>query len=76
MIVRAVTLVLVLAIRVYQVVLSPLLGDCCRFEPSCSKYALQALDKHGLIAGSVLAIKRVIRCNPRNSGGIDPVPPN
>ncbi len=62
-------------IRLYQLTLSPLLGPNCRFYPSCSSYALDALAQHGALRGSWLAIKRVGRCHPWNPGGLDPVPP-
>jgi putative membrane protein insertion efficiency factor len=58
----------------YRRVLSPLLGPTCRFYPSCSAYALEALEKHGAARGSWLAAKRVSRCHPWHEGGIDPVP--
>lgn len=63
-----------LLIRCYQLVLSPLLGSVCRFSPSCSSYAIEAFQRHGLIKGSVLAVKRLLRCHPWNEGGYDPVP--
>jgi putative membrane protein insertion efficiency factor len=66
-------LVLVL-IRAYQLVLSPLLGPSCRFEPSCSRYAMAAIDGHGVVRGGWLAAKRILRCHPFNSGGFDPPP--
>lgn len=59
----------------YQWTLRPFIGAHCRFEPSCSHYALQALDQHGAMRGSALAAGRILRCNPWNSGGLDPVPP-
>jgi putative membrane protein insertion efficiency factor len=62
-------------IRAYQVVVSPWLGPRCRFHPSCSQYALDALAAHGTLRGVWLAIKRLARCHPFNSGGYDPVPP-
>ena len=62
-------------IRAYQVVVSPWLGPRCRFHPSCSQYALDALDAHGTLRGVWLAIKRLARCHPFNPGGYDPVPP-
>jgi putative membrane protein insertion efficiency factor len=71
----ALTWVLVMLVRVYQVVISPLLGPRCRFYPSCSSYALQALRVHGPLRGVALAGWRLLRCNPWNAGGIDPVPP-
>jgi uncharacterized protein len=63
-----------LAIRAYQWLLSPLLGPCCRFYPSCSQYAMQALDEHGLLRGSWLSVQRIVRCHPWHEGGFDPVP--
>jgi putative membrane protein insertion efficiency factor len=63
-----------LPIRLYRYFLSPWLGSACRFEPSCSRYALDALERHGAIEGSYLAARRVLRCHPWCEGGIDPVP--
>ncbi len=63
-----------LAIRLYRIALSPVLGANCRFEPSCSRFAEDALGRHGLWRGSRLAIGRVLRCHPWNPGGYDPVP--
>jgi putative membrane protein insertion efficiency factor len=63
-----------LPIRVYRYTISPMLGPRCRFYPSCSEYALQALQRHGPLAGAWLAVARVCRCHPLNDGGIDPVP--
>ena len=60
--------------RVYKRFVSPLFGDACRFYPYCSDYALEAIEKHGLIKGGLLAIWRLIRCNPLSEGGFDPVP--
>ena len=65
---------LVAAVRGYQIVLSPWLGSACRFEPSCSHYALGALRRHGAIAGSALTVGRIARCAPWCAGGHDPVP--
>jgi uncharacterized protein len=62
-------------IRAYRFFLSPWLGSACRFEPTCSRYALQALDSHGAAVGSYLAARRVLRCHPWCDGGLDPVPP-
>lgn len=61
-------------IKGYQVVISPHLGQCCRFHPSCSCYAAQAIERHGALKGTGLAAWRVLRCNPYNHGGYDPVP--
>jgi putative membrane protein insertion efficiency factor len=67
---------LILAVRLYQWTLRPLLGANCRFEPSCSEYAIAALRTHGAVHGAGLAAWRVLRCNPWTSGGFDPVPPH
>ncbi|MGB5746098.1 MAG: membrane protein insertion efficiency factor YidD [Desulfobacterales bacterium] len=61
-------------IRVYQYTLSPLLGPSCRFYPSCSEYAYQAIMRHGPLRGLLLALKRILRCHPFHHGGVDPVP--
>lgn len=61
-------------IRAYQRVLSPLLGPRCRFYPSCSQYALEAVERHGALRGSYLAVRRLLRCHPFHPGGFDPVP--
>ena len=65
---------LVLPIRFYQMGISPLLGPSCRFTPTCSEYAKQAIMKHGPIKGLGLAIWRILRCNPWGGSGYDPVP--
>ena len=61
-------------IRGYQWTISPLLGPCCRFYPSCSQYALDAIDRFGLLRGGWLAVRRIGRCHPWHPGGFDPVP--
>jgi putative membrane protein insertion efficiency factor len=61
-------------IKAYQYTLSPLLGPACRFYPSCSEYAYQAIMRHGPVRGLFLAIKRILRCHPFHPGGVDPVP--
>lgn len=61
-------------VRGYRLLLSPWLGSACRFEPTCSVYALQALQAHGAAAGSYLTLKRLARCQPWCAGGHDPVP--
>jgi putative membrane protein insertion efficiency factor len=66
---------LVWVLRAYQLVLSPMLGQNCRFYPSCSSYAIEALQVHGAARGSLLAARRVCRCHPWNEGGVDLVPP-
>ena len=62
-------------IKGYQRFISPLLGSNCRFSPSCSFYAIDAIIRFGAIKGSWLALKRISKCHPMNKGGIDPVPP-
>ena len=66
--------VLIGLVRGYRLMLSPWLGSACRFEPTCSVYALQALERHGALAGSYLTLKRLGRCHPWCDGGCDPVP--
>ena len=61
-------------IRLYQLLLSPLLGPRCRFHPSCSHYAVEAIQRHGPVKGGYLSLRRVARCHPLNPGGYDPVP--
>jgi putative membrane protein insertion efficiency factor len=61
-------------IKVYQLVISPLIGPSCRYTPTCSQYGIEALQKYGLIKGLWLTIKRVARCNPWGGHGNDPVP--
>lgn len=65
---------LILPIRFYQKCISPLTPSCCRFTPTCSQYAIEALKKHGPIKGLLLAIWRILRCNPWGGSGYDPVP--
>ena len=67
--------VLILLVRAYQVVLSPLFTGCCRFEPSCSNFAIEALQVHGALKGTILAAWRLLRCHPFGPHGYDPVPP-
>ena len=66
--------VLMTLIRLYQSLVAPLLGPCCRFHPSCSHYALGALRLHGVPRGMQLALGRLARCHPFHEGGLDPVP--
>ncbi|AWL13460.1 Putative membrane protein insertion efficiency factor [Saliniradius amylolyticus] len=61
-------------IRGYQRLISPLLGPHCRFTPSCSQYAIEAIKVHGLLRGSWLSVKRILKCHPLHPGGQDPVP--
>lgn len=63
-------------VRAYQVILGPFAGGACRFEPSCSNYAIQAIEEHGILRGGVLAVRRIARCHPFAQAGIDPVPPS
>jgi uncharacterized protein len=65
---------LLLSIRVYQLLISPLLGNCCRFEPSCSRYAQLCIERLGPVRGTWLGFLRVLRCNPFCPGGHDPPP--
>lgn len=63
-----------LLLRAYQLLISPVLGNHCRFYPSCSQYAIEAVDRHGVARGGWLAIRRLGRCHPWHPGGFDPVP--
>ena len=65
---------LLLFVRIYQVFLSPFFGGACKFYPSCSRYGYEAIARHGAWRGSVLAVKRLLRCRPFTNGGFDPVP--
>ncbi|MDO8990859.1 MAG: membrane protein insertion efficiency factor YidD [Sideroxyarcus sp.] len=66
--------ILLLLVRGYQLIVSPALPPSCRFSPSCSQFSIEAITKYGALKGLWLSIKRVIRCNPWNPGGYDPVP--
>ncbi len=61
-------------IKIYQYTISPLTGRNCRYYPTCSAYALGAVEKYGSFKGSILALKRILRCHPFHAGGFDPVP--
>jgi putative membrane protein insertion efficiency factor len=65
----------IVLIRAYQVLLGGLMGGMCRFEPSCSHYALEAIEVHGLVRGALLAARRLARCHPWGGSGFDPIPP-
>jgi putative membrane protein insertion efficiency factor len=65
---------LVLLVKLYRWLLSPVLPPSCRFYPSCSAYALTALERHGAARGTYLTVKRILRCHPFHPGGVDPVP--
>jgi putative membrane protein insertion efficiency factor len=67
--------VLLTVIRGYRIAISPLRPPACRFTPSCSAYAVEALELHGAVRGSWLAVRRLLRCHPFHAGGHDPVPP-
>ena len=66
--------ILQLFVRGYQIVLSPMFGDCCRFTPSCSNYMIEALQVHGAFKGTLLGLWRILRCHPFGASGYDPVP--
>lgn len=65
---------LILLIKIYKICVSPFLPPACRFYPTCSDYALEAIRKHGALKGSYLAVRRLLRCHPLCEGGFDPVP--
>ncbi|AXH63441.1 membrane protein insertion efficiency factor YidD [Providencia huaxiensis] len=67
--------ILIMLIRGYQLAISPLLGPRCRFNPTCSNYGIEALRRFGMLKGSWLTAKRVLKCHPLHAGGDDPVPP-
>tara|TARA_X000001036_G_scaffold261282_1_gene242863 strand:- start:737 stop:979 length:243 start_codon:yes stop_codon:yes gene_type:complete len=71
---KIVTFPLILLIRGYQLIVSPMLGSNCRFMPTCSEYALESLKTYGLIKGTYLTIKRIGKCHPWGSNGYDPIP--
>jgi len=62
---------IILLLKLYQLCISPLLGNCCRFYPSCSDYGIEAVNKYGVVKGMWLIFKRLIRCHPWNPGGVD-----
>ena len=62
-------------IKAYRYFLSPLLGPSCRFHPTCSAYAVEAIETHGALKGAWLALRRILKCHPWHPGGVDPVPP-
>jgi len=64
---------IIVVIKIYQYTISPLFGTVCRFEPSCSHYAIDAITKYGPLKGSFMAVRRILRCHPLNDGGYDPV---
>lgn len=66
--------ILIKLIRLYQIVISPLIGPRCRFVPTCSCYGIEAIKVHGALKGSWLTVKRILKCHPLSAGGFDPVP--
>jgi uncharacterized protein len=72
MLLRVPGVLLIAVVRLYQILLSPLLGRHCRFEPTCSRYFIQAVRKYGAIRGSVKGVWRICRCHPWHPGGLDP----
>jgi len=66
--------VLILLIRLYKITISPFFPNTCRFHPTCSAYASEAIQKYGALKGGILAIKRIVKCHPFHKGGFDPVP--
>ncbi|MCB9245120.1 MAG: membrane protein insertion efficiency factor YidD [Flavobacteriales bacterium] len=71
---KLLSLLLIIPIRIYQLILSPLLPNSCRFQPTCSQYSIEAIAKHGPLKGLWLAIRRISRCHPWGGHGHDPVP--
>ena len=69
-------LICILMIYFYKIFISPILPKSCKYIPSCSQYALEAIKKHGVVKGIFLAVKRILKCNPHSHGGYDPVPNN
>ena len=71
---RIFSLLLIIPIKIYQTIISPLLGPRCRFTPTCSQYAVEAIQKYGPFKGSWLSFKRILKCHPWGGSGYDPVP--
>ena len=71
--VNCIKTIMIFLIRFYQLCISPLLGNNCRYYPSCSQYAIEAIEKKGIVSGSWMAVKRICRCHPWHDGGYDPV---
>ena len=66
--------IFVFPIKIYQLLISPFFGPNCRFLPTCSEYSIEAIEKHGILRGIIIAIKRIIKCNPFGASGYDPIP--
>jgi len=66
--------ILILLVRAYQLLVSPLLGAHCRFQPTCSRYMIDAIDRFGALRGTLLGLRRISHCHPWHEGGLDPVP--
>jgi uncharacterized protein len=66
---------MIFAIKAYRYFIGPVLGQHCRFHPTCSAYAIEAIEQHGAVRGGWLAVHRLVRCQPLSEGGVDPVPP-
>ena len=71
---RILSFILVIPIKLYQILISPLIGPNCRYHPTCSQYSIEAINKHGPFKGTWLAIKRILSCHPWGGSGHDPVP--
>ncbi len=71
---KLLSFILVIPIKLYQILISPLIGPNCRYHPTCSQYSIEAINKHGPFKGTWLAIKRISRCHPWGGSGHDPVP--
>ena len=71
---RIFSFLLIIPIKIYQIIISPLLGPSCRFTPTCSQYAVEAIQKYGPFKGSWLSFKRILKCHPWGESGYDPVP--
>lgn len=71
---RIFSFLLIIPIKIYQIIISPLLGPSCRFTPTCSQYAVEAIQKYGPFKGSWLSFKRILKCHPWGGSGYDPVP--
>lgn len=71
---RIFSYLLIIPIKIYQIIISPLLGPSCRFTPTCSQYAVEAIQKYGPFKGSWLSFKRILKCHPWGGSGYDPVP--